>query len=181
METRSLRQATFAFIAVLLVGTVAPRLLRLRPLPGPPSGLELRRVLEVTDGDTLVVEGIGSVRILGIDTPETMHPDMDGPQPFGQEASEALRELVEGKRVRLEPDVEPNDHYGRALRHVWVGRSLVAERLAEKGLAHSLILPPNLGHEVRIRDAVARARTRRRGLWSVARPSALPVFEAGAP
>lgn len=148
---------------------------------GPPRGLDAVAVLEVIDGDTLVVEGLGTVRILGIDTPETRHPDMAGPQPLGPAATARLRSLVEGRRVRLEPDVEPRDHYDRALRHVWVGRRLVAEILAEEGLAHELFIAPNLRHARRIRAASQRARASGRGLWGLPRPTPLPIFQGAAP
>jgi endonuclease YncB( thermonuclease family) len=184
-DHKALQHAGAAMSFVLVLGALWLLLYGdLQAVPfasGPPPGIARPRVIEVIDGDTLVVEGLGSVRILGIDTPETRHPDMDGPQPLGPAATERLRSLVEGKRVGLEQDQELRDHFGRHLRHVWIGRRLVAEVLAEEGLAHHLIIPPNLGHAERIRAATARARQMRSGLWGLARPTPLSIFGAAAP
>ncbi len=61
------------------------------------------------DGDTIRVCCVFgdrvTIRYIGIDTPETRHP-MKGVEPYGTEASEANRKLVDGKTVRLEFDVE---------------------------------------------------------------------------
>jgi micrococcal nuclease len=148
---------------------------------GAPAGAERVRVLRVIDGDTLVAEDGRSVRLLGIDTPETHNPSMRGPQPLGEAATARLTEMVEGKVVALEPDVADADHYGRALRHVWVGRTLVAEALAREGLGHALVIPPNTRHAERIRAAEAAAKTAGRGLWGLPRPTALPIFATPGP
>lgn len=136
---------------------------------------------EAVDGDTLRLEDGRVVRVLGIDAPETRHPDMRGPQPLGVEAAARLALLVEGRAVALERDAQDADHYGRLLRHVWVGEELVAERLLAEGLARSLILPPSQGHAARLRAAESAAREGRRGLWGLARPTPLPIFERAGP
>jgi len=59
------------------------------------------------------------VRYIGVDTPEIHHP-MIGVEPFGKEASEANRKLVDGKTVSLEFDVEQRDRYGRLLAYVFL-------------------------------------------------------------
>lgn len=148
---------------------------------GPPAHASPARVLAVIDGDTLVIEGGEHVRLLGIDTPETHHPGMRGPQALGPEAALRLEALVAGRQVRLEADRQDRDHYGRLLRHVWIGRRLVAQILAREGLAHVLIIPPNQGHAERLREAAATAQARNRGLWGLARPTPLPLFRLMPP
>ena len=71
------------------------------------------RVVEVIDGDTVVIGTGQHVRLIGIDTPER---DTCG----YREAAEALRTLVEGHQVRLvNPEsVQDEDRYGRLLRYV---------------------------------------------------------------
>ncbi len=126
--------------------------------------------VEVGDGDTLIVDLAGrheTVRLLGIDTPETVHPDRP-PECFGAEASERLRLLLApGAGVRIQRDVEPRDRYGRLLAYVErladglsVNRSLV-----ESGHAAALHIDPNdaLRHE--LAAAESRARSDDRGLW----------------
>ncbi len=72
----------------------------------------LVQVVRVIDGDTIQVCCVfgdrEKVRYIGINTPEIHHP-MKGIEPFGKEASEANRKLVDGKTVSLEFDVEQRD------------------------------------------------------------------------
>jgi endonuclease YncB( thermonuclease family) len=145
--------------------------------PGPPpDGTESVLVLEALDGDTLRLADGRRVRILGLDTPETHHPGMTGPQPGGAEAAARLKGLVEGRRVGLERDRSDHDAYGRLLRHVWLGKELVAARLLAEGLAWPLSIPPDMGHQDRLAGAANAARAARRGLWGQARPTSLAVF-----
>ncbi|GAG19155.1 unnamed protein product, partial [marine sediment metagenome] len=85
-------------------------------------------VTRVIDGDTIEIQGGERVRYIGIDTPETVHP-LEPVEYFGQEATEKNRELVEGKRVRLEKDVEDRDEYGRLLQYVWLDDIMVNAEL----------------------------------------------------
>ncbi|MCB0216035.1 MAG: thermonuclease family protein [Caldilineae bacterium] len=163
--------------AALVLGAGGGARVALSRMPeGPPADAERARVREVIDGDTLVLDGGEHLRILGVDTPETRHPELDGPQALGPEASARLKHLVEGREVRLEREAQDRDHYGRLLRHVWLGRRLIAEQLLEEGLAWRLVLPPNTGHAERLARAEARARAAGRGLWGLPRPTPLPIF-----
>lgn len=167
-------------VVVLLAGAVLPvgDLPRLGGLlgAGPPRDAERARVVDVVDGDTLVVDLGRHVRLLGLDTPETVHPDHDGPQPFGAEASARLSALVDGRTVALESDVTDADHFGRALRHVWIGRHLAAEILLREGLGYALTIPPNTRHADRLRAAERAARDAGRGVWSIPRPDSPDIF-----
>lgn len=149
--------------------------------PGGPQAAEHARVARVVDGDTLELADGQVVRVLGIDTPETHNPSLRGPQPLGAEATARLRSLVEGRVVALEPDVTDRDHYGRLLRHVWRGRSLVADVLAREGLGRAYILPPDTRHAERLRAAEAAARAASLGLWGLPRPTPLAIFGSPAP
>ena len=75
---------------------------------------DMVRVSRVVDGDTVELADGRKVRYLGINTPERG-------QPFYQEATDFNAELVAGKKVRLEFDVDTIDKYGRTLAHVFVG------------------------------------------------------------
>ena len=143
---------------------------------GPPRDAQLTHVTAVIDGDTIVVEGGQHVRVLGIDTPETVHPDLDGPQAFGIEASDRLSDLVDGRLVALQKDVTDSDHFGRSLRHVWIGRRLAGETLIREGLGHVLIIPPNMLHSDRLRKAEQSARDAKRGVWSLPQPDSPDIF-----
>lgn len=128
------------------------------------------RVVSVVDGDTIVLDLGGtheSVRLLGIDTPETSHPTRPV-ECYGAEASARLTELAPpGSLLRVERDVEGRDHFGRLLlylhRHdddLFVNHALVAE-----GFATTLHIDPNGAHRAALAAAEAEARAAGRGLW----------------
>src|SRR3970040_1614874 len=92
-------------------------------LGGPAAATTTALVVDVVDGDTIVVELPGgtrdTVRLLGVDTPETVHPER-GVECFGPEASGFTKHQLLGRRVVLERDVEARDHYNRRLARVLV-------------------------------------------------------------
>ena len=130
------------------------------------SDSETVRVLEVVDGDTIIIDdGMKSrVRYLGIDTPELARPDSPG-DPLGAEAKEFNRKLVGGKDVRLEFDEEKYDVYGRLLAYVYADDVLVSSEMLRAGLATPLIIEPNRRHEGLLMEAAAEARQKRKGVW----------------
>ncbi len=83
----------------------------------------LATVTEVVDGDTVVVAFPGgrseTVRLLGVDTPETVDPD-EPVECYGPEASAFTHARLDGRQVRLEKDREERDRYGRLLAYVYV-------------------------------------------------------------
>ena len=103
----------------------------------PTYAVEWRDVERVVDGDTLVLDGGERVRLIGVDTPETVHPKKPV-ERFGKEASGFTQKLAEGKRVRLEYDAERTDRYGRTLAYVFLedGRLLNLE-IIEQGYGHA--------------------------------------------
>jgi micrococcal nuclease len=132
-------------------------------------------VLEVTDGDTIVVRlrggGMERVRYIGVDTPEST-PE----QPlecFGHEAAERNRELVGGETVRLELGRERRDDYGRLLAYVRTRDAFVNARLLEGGYARVLTIAPNDARARLFGRIEAEAGRDGRGLWgSCENPSA---------
>jgi micrococcal nuclease len=136
----------------------------------PPLEPGRARVTQVVDGDTIVVDlGAGepvTVRILGIDTPETHHPTKPV-QCYGPEAEARLHELLpEGTVVELTRDVELHDLYGRLLATVRRDDGLaIDETMAAEGYADALTIPPNTARAAVITDVVAEARRARRGRW----------------
>ncbi|MDQ5815335.1 MAG: thermonuclease family protein, partial [Actinomycetota bacterium] len=146
-----------------------------------PVGYEMAKVTRVVDGDTIEVtitsrvEGAGAgraqvgqsydVRLLGIDTPESVKPDSPV-ECFGPEASEAAAALLQDRAVRLVDDVEEVDGYGRLLRYVYVEEELANARLVANGYARVLIYEPNVRHSAFLLDLEDRARAAERGLWA---------------
>ena len=119
------------------------------------------RVSRVVDGDTVVLSTGQRVRYIGVDTPE-----MDPVEPFGREAAEANRQLVEGKAVRLEKDVSETDRYGRLLRYVWVDDTMVNLELVRRGLAEAKAYPPDTRYQLLLEAAEAEAKLAGRGMWA---------------
>lgn len=130
------------------------------------------RVVSVIDGDTIVVSLAGTeetVRYIGIDTPE---PRREGaPECGSKEASEYNRDLVEGETVRLIPDEEDRDRYGRLLRYVYVGEgeheTFVNQAIVQAGFARPLTIAPNNTFAREFARAAEVARSERVGNWTL--------------
>jgi micrococcal nuclease len=125
-------------------------------------------VTRVIDGDTIEVQVDGHsfrVRYIGIDTPETAHPQRRF-ECFGREAAERNRQLVEGKTVGLEKDVSETDSFGRLLRYVWSQGRMVNAVLVDEGFALASTFPPDVRYADLFVTLQARAREAGRGLWA---------------
>ena len=135
------------------------------------------RVSWVYDGDTLKIDGIGKVRLLGIDTPEKEDSERDGyyrkhyqlaPATLRRITQQALHfnlDNVKGKRVQLRFDNETNDRYGRILAYVYLPDGRMLNRLLlEKGLA-SVYRRFDFRHKQDFLQAEQQARKDRLGLW----------------
>ena len=125
-------------------------------------------VVDVVDGDTIKVRlggEVETVRYIGMDTPETVHPTQEV-EPYGKQASEQNRRLVEGERVRLEFDGEKRDRYGRLLAYVYVDTLFVNAELLRRGYAQLMTVPPNVKYVDLFRRLQTEARDAGRGLWA---------------
>jgi micrococcal nuclease len=148
-------------LILLVLAAVAVGLIRtLRWLPRHDDGLV--RVVEVIDGDTIVIAGGEQVRYIGIDTPETT---AGHEQCYGDEATERNRELVAGKLVFLEAESTDRDQYGRLLRHVTVDGVSVELALVASGFARALYIEPDVRTYPTFKAAEDAARNAQLGLW----------------
>ena len=95
-----------------------------------------------------------------------------GEEPGGREARDVNRGLVEGKRVRLELDVQARDRHGRLLAYVWVGDVMVNAELVRLGYAQVMTVPPNVRHQALFVKLQRDARDAGRGLWAARREKA---------
>ena len=127
-------------------------------------------VIRVVDGDTIKVnisDKEETVRLLLIDTPETVHPSKPV-QPYGPEASSFTKELLTGKNVQLEMDVGERDKYGRLLAYLYVDDQMVNEILLEKGLARvAYIFEPNTKYVDDFYTIQKQAQQQAIGIWSI--------------
>ena len=99
-------------------------------------------VERVIDGDTIRVRMAGApytVRLTGVDTPETKHPTL-GVQPFGTEASAYATTRLTGATVRLDldPAGDAGDTCGRLLRYVMLGGANFNATLIREGFARAI-------------------------------------------
>lgn len=124
-------------------------------------------VERVVDGDTFVLDNGERVRLIGVDTPETVKPGT-APEAYGQEASRYTKQMLEGKRVRLEWDVSERDRYGRLLAYVYLeDGTFFNEQLLLEGYARVMTVPPNVKYAERFVAAERAAREAGRGLWGL--------------
>ncbi|MER3537617.1 MAG: nuclease [Thermus sp.] len=143
-------------------------------LQGPSS------VLKVVDGDTLELLGVGTVRLIGIDAPESSYNRRtSGPEEvrLGQAAKAFLSRLVLGKQVWLELDTQERDRYRRLLAYVYLespkgdwssgGRRFLQVNLemVRAGWAEVYTVPPNVRYATLFLEAQRQARSKGLGVW----------------
>jgi endonuclease YncB( thermonuclease family) len=158
-----------------VLGDQSPQVL---PLVSPTAGSlipgeERFLVTKVIDGDTIQIKINGkavSVRLIGIDTPETVDPR----RPvgcFGKKASNETKRLLEGNEVILTKDVTNADKYNRLLRYVYLPISggdnlFVNDYLVRQGFAKNYTYPPDVKYNERFLAAEKEARENLRGFWA---------------
>jgi len=144
-------------------------------------------VTHVRDGDTFVarvtwhdaeyacriVDGqLHTIRLIGVDTPETVHPRRS-PECYGPEAATFTRNLLQGRNVCLLQDVSCRDWYGRLLAHVWVDtdpnhpgcETFLSAELVQQGYARVKTYPPDTAFKDLLKSLECEAYQARRGLW----------------
>jgi micrococcal nuclease len=172
--TRRFRRSPYRTLAIVLVLVLVVVLRSRRDEPPgrtpaePPVAGE-HRLVRVVDGDTLIFEPDLVVRLIGVNTPETVKPEHPV-EPFGPEATRFTREFLTGNTARLSFDYERVDRFGRFLAYVWVGPRLLNEELLRAGLAR---WEPNFHYasdmKRRFREAQREAQHARLGIWSAPR------------
>lgn len=134
------------------------------------GGRILGTVTDVTDGDTITVsfgDSRESIRLIGVDTPETRHPTKPV-QCWGPEATAYTKSLLPiGTRVAVVRDEEARDRYGRLLAYVHrVSDNLfVNKELVRSGAARAYPFPPNTTFESDFAADAHDAEQQRLGLW----------------
>lgn len=118
----------------------------------------------VIDGDTIRLDGVGSVRYIGIDAPER-------DEPHYREARRYNEELLAKGEINLEYGRARFDRYGRTLAYVYVrddagGTVFVNEELVRAGWAATLEIPPDVEFAAAFRRAEEEARREGRGVWA---------------
>ena len=125
-------------------------------------------VKRVVDGDTVVLEKNGyeyKVRLIGVDTPESVHLDKNKNTKEGKIASDFTKERLTGKKVDIEFDVKPQDKYGRYLVYLYVDGISYNEVLLEEGMARVMMISPNVKNKELYAQIEKRAKDKKIGVW----------------
>ena len=142
------------------------------------------KIVAVSDGDTVTARIDNKdykVRMIGVDTPETVHPSK--PVAFyGKEASDFTKKKLTGKTVYLEKDASERDKYNRSLRYVWtnlpenpqnpsfedVRDKMFNGILLRDGYANLLTLPPDVKYLDHFKKIAKTAESQELGLYNKA-------------
>jgi len=167
------RKTRFLLPLLLLVALLA---WGCAPKPeGPP---QQDRVVQVIDGDTLVLAGGKRVRLLGLDAPEMEREARPG-EFLAHKSKALLADLTQGKMVRLEYDHLRYDHYGRLLAYLFLpDNQMINEELLRQGLARVYFHAPNVRHRDLLLAAQTEALAARRGIWQKALHQDEPYYLA---
>ena len=137
----------------------------------PVTNIVKYKVQSVVDGDTvkLLVDGASeSVRLIGIDTPETVHPSKPV-ECFGLEASKKAKEVLAGQTVGLEkePTQGERDKYNRLLGYIILEDGTNFNKLMiEEGYAYEYTYSVPYKYQTEFKQAQADAEANKRGLWA---------------
>lgn len=146
------------------------------------TNLEKVKLIRVVDGDTVIVrkeEGNNvRVRLIGIDTPESVNPDNSKNTVSGKAASAFLKSKMEaGKDYFLEYDVEREDKYGRPLAYLWdtdhtqsdkeyIVSHMVNAMLINEGYATTMQIDPNVEYSKVFDEIKDDAKENKKELWT---------------
>lgn len=138
--------------------------------------------VRAVDGDTILVtlDGVEEkVRMIGIDTPESVHADETKNTVYGEKASEFTKNYLSGyKTLYLQYDEEKRDQYGRILAYVWlnndvdtddkqnVEESMFNAILLKNGYALNKKYPPNTAYADMFEEIRCDAESSKAGLWA---------------
>lgn len=138
----------------------------------PFASKDFLEVTKVIDGDTFWVadgseKGI-KVRLIGVDAPESRNVFKKKKGYYGEEAKDYVTELLQGKSVRLELDVNEFDQFGRTLAYVYLeDGSFLNAQLLKEGYAVVMTVPPNVKFADEFIKLQRQAREKGVGLWGI--------------
>lgn len=137
----------------------------------PKEDTKYYKVTKVVDGDTIDVmidDKSERLRLIGIDTPETVDPRKPV-QCFGVEASNRAKEILTGQEVALEADPTQGelDKYSRLLRYVFLkdGTNFALKMISE-GYGHEYTYDMPYKYQSEFKEAEQHASTEKLGLWA---------------
>lgn len=136
------------------------------------TNFEKAIVKEIIDGDTIKVElnggKIETIRLLLVDTPETVKPNTPV-QPFGKEAKDFMKQiLIKDTVIEIEKGKSERDKYGRLLAYIWLDGKNINKELLKEGLARvAYVYEPNTKYLDEFKKAEQHAKEQKKGIWSI--------------
>lgn len=119
----------------------------------------------VVDGDTVVINGLGRVRLIGVNTPE-MKCRKRGRQRFGPQARDFTRRLIDGRHVHVEYAGRRICPYGRRRAHLYLGDGThVNAEIIRQGYGCA-VTRFGVKCPMELKRAEAEARRYRRDIWA---------------
>ncbi|MPM62259.1 hypothetical protein SDC9_109125 [bioreactor metagenome] len=144
------------------------------PVPQATPAQATYKIVRIVDRDTLVINYNGveeKVRLIGVDTPESVHPDATKNNEFGKIASDFSKNYLDGKEVTLELDAQERDQYGRILAYVYINGVMYNKTLLQEGMAKVATYPPNVKYVDDFKALEKSARENNKGLWAYSNDS----------
>lgn len=141
--------------------------------PKPAYSQQKTGFLEISkfvDGDTFWVlnekRQNEKIRLIGINTPEARRTGRTEVEYFGKEASDYVKKILTGRKVRLEYDVQRYDRYKRTLAYVYLDDgSFLNALLVKEGYASVATFPPNVKYSEYFVKLEREAKARKKGMW----------------
>jgi len=125
-------------------------------------------VTRVVDGDTVIINSGEKVRLIGLNTPETVDP-RKSVECFGEEASDEAKKILTGQSVQLEtdPSQDKYDKYGRLLAYVFLSDGTNFNRqMIENGYGYEYTYHLPYKYQKEFKQAEKEAREKKKGLWA---------------
>jgi len=152
-------------VLIIIIVLIAYNMFFGEEVPENFENMEKVVVERVVDGDTVVLSGGERLRMIGINTPESVK-EAGQVEYFGKEASEYTKNKLEGKTVYLEKDVSNRDKYDRLLRYVYLkDGTFYNELIVKEGYAFAVTYPPDVKYNEILRDAESYASDNNLGIW----------------
>ncbi|WP_405376502.1 thermonuclease family protein [Pseudobutyrivibrio sp.] len=146
------------------------------------SKLDAVKFIRTVDGDTIIVEDSNGehkrVRMIGIDTPESVAQEEERNNEYGVMASDYTKELLTNAgTLYLEYDIDADDQYDRILAYVWledvddtfnvenIKNSMVNAIIVENGYGIAKKYEPTVAHDDILAELMAEAEENNIGLW----------------
>lgn len=167
--------ALLLIILLTLLGFRLLRILKIFFIAFLTKGGRITRVRSIVDGDTIKVshfldhKRIASIRMIGIDAPESLKSTYMDIAPFGKEASDfVLSRLKPGQLIIMLYDKSAIDPFNRELVYLYLPwGELFNATLVRKGYAFAIYYPPNGKNRLLFEKLEAKARKKELGLWKI--------------